>query len=263
MQEGQAAEQFQFGSMLRDWRQTRRLSQLELALASDVSARHISFLETGRARPSRTMVVHLAEFLGVPHAARNTLLNAAGFAPAYRAHTLDDAAMRPVEDAMNWMLQRHAPYPAMVLDRHWSVIRANPPATMMLAAVGVGAETSLLTLFADPARLEAMIDNWEEVARHMALRLRTEAAHFGSDDVLLAAARRLEAGLPRRGFPKSGTRPPLVSMRIRLGGATLSLFSTISQFGTAEDIALADYKMELFFPADGETREALIALGSA
>jgi len=260
--DGQTGER-QFGSMLRVWRNTRRLSQLDLALASDVSARHISFLETGRARPSRSMVIHLAEFLHVPHTDRNALLNAAGFAPAYRARTLDEEAMQPVDQAVTWMLERHAPFPAIVLDRHWSIVRANAPADTMLSVAGIDAGADMLSLFGDPARLEALIENWQDVARHMVLRLRTEALHFGGDDVLSHAADRLETMMAGRDMAATGTMPPFVPIRFRLGETTLSLFSAISQFGSAEDIALADWKLELFFPADEASRQMLTAMAGA
>jgi len=262
MADGQTGE-WQFGSMLRIWRNTRRLSQLDLALASDVSARHISFLETGRARPSRSMVIHLAEFLHVPHTDRNALLNAAGFAPAYRARTLDEEAMQPVDQAVNWMLERHAPFPAIVLDRHWNIVRTNAPATTMLSAAGIGTGEDMLALFGNPVRLQTLIDNWQQVARHMVLRLRTEALHFGGDSVLSDAADRLETVLGGRDMPANGTMPPFVPIRFRLGEATLSLFSAISQFGSAEDIALADWKLELFFPADNASRQMLTAMAGA
>jgi transcriptional regulator with XRE-family HTH domain len=249
-----------FGPMLRSWRQRRRVSQLDLALMANVSARHISFLETGRARPSRSMVVHLSEFLGVPHGARNTLLQAAGFASAYAARPLDDAAMSPVRAAIDWMLERHAPYPGLALDRRWHVVRANAPARAMLAGAGIdGTPADLLGLFSDPARLETLIENWREVAWHIVLRLHTEALHLGGDAELDAAAARLEAVLPPRDVPAGATMPPFIAMRLRLGGRVLSLFSTISHFGSAEDMALADVKLELFFPADDQTAAFLAA----
>ena len=120
-----------FGVALKEWRVQRRLSQLDLGLAADVSARHISFLETGRARPSRTMVLHLSEHLDLPRPVRNTLLNAAGFAPAYRSRDLGADDMRHIRDAVAWMLERHDPYPAMALDRHWTLVKANGTATML------------------------------------------------------------------------------------------------------------------------------------
>ena len=138
-----------FGNLIRDWRNQRRMSQLDLALAADVSARHISFLETGRSQPSRGMVLALSESLGVPRATRNVLLNAAGFAQAYRARDLDDEDMAPVREAMDWMLERHAPYPAFAFDRHWRLVRLNSVSTALPVLVWRMASAS-----GGPVRLE-------------------------------------------------------------------------------------------------------------
>lgn len=249
-----------FGDALKEWRGRRRMSQLDLGLAANVSARHISFLETGRARPSRAMVLQLSEQLGVPRTARNGLLNAAGFAPAYRARNLAEADMAPVRDAIAWMLERHDPYPAMALDRHWRLVRMNRAATGLLAAIGVGEGDSLLDVMADAARMKPHMENWAEVAQHMTARLRTESAHLGGDPVLDKAADRLSAELGAEAPHAAGTLPPVVPARFRAGDVTLSLMSTIAQFGTAEDITLADLKIEMMFPADEATRDVLAML---
>lgn len=248
--------QTQFGPMLREWRETRRLSQLDLGLASNVSARHISFLETGRARPSRDMVLHLSEFLDVPRGSRNALLDAAGFSPAYRARDIDETEMAPIREALAWMLDRHMPYPALVLDRHWTVLRANGAAAAMLSAAGMDTGGCLLELFTDEHRLKALVENWRETGQHMAMRLRTEAAHLGGDARLEDAIRQIEDICGRFDAAKQ-SHSAVVPTRYRMGDTTLSFFSTISQFGTAEDIALADWKIEHFYPADEATRAAL------
>ena len=250
----------QFGPMLREWRETRRLSQLDLGLVSNVSARHISFLETGRARPSRDMVLHLSEFLGVPRGSRNALLGAAGFAPAYRAREFDEAEMAPIREALDWMLERHMPYPALVLDRRWTVVQANGSALAMLAAAGIGPGGNLLDFFAgDESRLKAVVENWRETGQHLVTRLRTEVTHLGGDAFLEDKIAKLEAICGRMSaadLPQTA----VVATRYRMGEVVLSFFSTISQFGTTEDIALADWKIEHFFPADEETRAALAGL---
>lgn len=250
-----------FGPMLRTWRENRRLSQLELAMASDVSARHISFLETGRSSPSRPMVLHLAELLQVPLSARNALLGAAGFAAAYGSRGLDDEEIQPIRQAIAWTLERHEPYPATLFDRHWKLLRANRPAQHMLGSAGIGPGDSMLDLFGDPERMAMLIDNWQDVARHMAVRLRTEAAHQGGDTLLEATASRLEAAIGRHKPAGLHVNPAFIPIHVCLNGAVLSLFSTISHFGSVEDVALADLKMELFFPADERTR-AMLEAGS-
>lgn len=248
-----------FGSALKQWRAQRRMSQLDLGLAADVSARHISFLETGRARPSREMVLQLGETLSMPRTARNALLNAAGYATLFRSRPLDSADMTPVLDAVEWTISRHEPYPALVLDRHWNLVMANRPAQAMAAAFGIAPGDSLLDALADPAVAKELFENWPEVARHTLTRLRTESAHLGGDPVLDAAADRIAADPDLGAHEQQGELPPFVPARYRAGGAVLSFMSTIAQFGTAEDIALADLRIELLFPADEATRQALLA----
>ena len=248
-----------FGVMLKNWRGQRRLSQLELGLAANVSARHISFLETGRARPSRTMVLALSETLEVPRTKRNALLNAAGFAQAYSARSLDAEEMTYVRAAMDWTLERHAPFPALAFDRHWHIVRANPVAAAMLDPMGLHQGDSLLdALLSDGPFIEAL-DNRDEVTRHLITRLKTEIAHLGGDDVLERAAAALSATLPDDGEPTPDALPAVIPARYRMDGVVLSLFSTISQFGSTEDITLADLKIEMMFPADAATRQILIS----
>jgi transcriptional regulator with XRE-family HTH domain len=160
-----------FGEVLKEWRGVRRMSQLDLGLAANVSARHISFLETGRARPSQPMVMQLAETLDMPRPERNRLLNAAGYRAAYSARKFDDADMAPVNAAIDLIVSRHDPYPAFVLDRHWRLISANASGTMVMASFGIGTGDSMLDAMTEPGRGAAMIENWSEVAAHMLTRL--------------------------------------------------------------------------------------------
>ena len=248
-----------FGPALREWRQQRRMSQLDLGLSANVSARHISFLETGRARPSRSMVLQLCEELEVPRAARNRLLTAAGLAPAYGARGLSEDEMAPVRDAVDWMLQRHVPYPGMALDRHWHLVSLNTPAARLLGPLGLGAGASLLEALAGHDGLRAAIANLDEVIRHTITRLRTESAHLGGDPVLDAAVARFAAEVGPEGRGEMGVMPPVIPTRYRMGEVELALFSTLAQFGTAEDVALAELKIELMFPADETTRRLLEA----
>jgi transcriptional regulator with XRE-family HTH domain len=249
-----------FGAVLREWRTRRRLSQLELGLAADVSSRHISFLETGRARPSRGMVLRLCDHLEVPRAARNRLLAAAGLAPAYAARTLAADELAPLRDALDWMLTRHAPYPAFALDRHWYVQAMNPPATTLFGAVGLGAGDSLLAALADDDRLRAALENLDAVVAAVTARLRSESGHLGGDPVLDAAIARFAATATSPPPADEGLAPAFVATRFRFGDRTLALVSTIAQFGAVDDMALADWRIELLFPADAASRELLLAL---
>lgn len=248
-----------FGALLKDWRGQRRMSQLDLGLAANVSARHISFLETGRARPSRSMVLQLTESLEVPRAARNALLNAAGFSPAYRSRDLDEADMAHVRAAVDWTLERHDPFPAFGVDRHWRLVAANQSARAMLGGLGLDVGDSMLDAFVESEALRAVVDNWAEVARHVITRLRTESAHLGGDAVLDQAADALAREAGDSDLDTPGTLPAVIPTRYRTNGVVLSFFSTIAQFGSAEDIALADLKIEFLFPADDATRDILLA----
>lgn len=252
-----------FGSVLKDWRGQRRMSQLDLGLEANVSARHISFLETGRAKPSQPMVLHLCETLGVPRAVRNSFLNAAGFAPAYKSRALDEADMAHVQAAVDWTLSRHDPFPAMAVDRHWTVVKANNAATMLLSGAGLAEGDSLLEAMANPAIMTNTLENWQEVAQHMAARLRTESEHLGGDEVLEKAAAGLIHALERDGFRPAVELPAVVPARYYANGMVLSFFSTLSQFGSAEDITLAELKIEMMFPADDATRDILFKIADA
>lgn len=245
-----------FAQLLKTWRERRRFSQLELGLAADVSARHLSFLEQGRAQPSRAMVLRLARHLDVPLAARNGMLNAAGFSGHYRARKLGSTEMASIRAAVDRLLAGHTPFPAFALDRHWRVVQMNPPAAALFATFGVGVGDSLLDVFLDPSRL-ALFENAEELAHHLVTRLRTESTHFGGDDVLDSAAARLAAQLPEE--TSIARSRATIGARIEVAGHALSFFTVVAGFGSTEDIALAELKIELMFPADQDTRRWLEA----
>lgn len=245
-----------FGTVLKDWRGRRRMSQLDLGLEADVSARHISFLETGRSRPSRDMIMHLSGVLEMPREASNTMLVSAGFAPAYASRKRDADELKPLIEAIDWTISRHEPYPAFVIDKHWVLQRMNRPATMLFGGAGLSDGSSLLdALITDPV-LRASIEDIGEMLVHMRARLRTEISHLGGDTILEAAVQRIE-DLPEykeQARHDDAVAPAVIPARYRAGEITLSLFSTIAQFGTAEDMTLADLRIELLFPADEGTR---------
>jgi len=252
-----------FGAAVRDWRQIRRMSQLDLALCVEVSARHVSFLETGRARPSRDMVLRLCSGLMLSQADTNALLQAAGFAAAFAARQLSDAEMAPLRRAVDWMLQRHAPYPAFALDRHWRLQAMNSTAELMLVPIGMELGDSLLDALLGNAEMRARIDNLAEVEWLTLQRLRSELAYFGQDPVLEAHVRELQARQSAQPRVATAQVPPVIPTRFRIDDQMLSLFSAVSQFGTVEDIALSDLQIECFFPADEPTRLMLEALAAA
>jgi transcriptional regulator with XRE-family HTH domain len=248
-----------FGSMLRTWRSTRRMSQLELASVAGVSSRHLSFIETGRARPSREMVVHLAEQLDVPLRERNTLLTAAGFAPLYRETPLGAPEMDQARAAIDLILERH-PYPAVAVDRRWDIVNANAAAFAFLEGVDpalLGPPINVYRITLDPGGLRPRIENFEEYADHMLSRLQQQVA-VSADPELAELLEEMRTYV--------GDRPPsihvptaqvLLPMRLRVGDAVVSMMSTISVFGTPVDITLSELALELFFPADAESAAIL------
>lgn len=248
-----------FGTVLKEWRAIRRMSQLDLGSEAEVSPRHISFLESGRSKPSRTMVLHLAETLAMPRGERNRFLTAAGFAPIYTSHDASEPEMEPVNKAIGRTLDCHDPYPGMVLDRHWHVVDANRGAVALFELIGVGPRPDMLGLFLDPDGLRTLVSNWPQVGYFMLSRLRTESAAVGGDPVLDAAIADLAAD-ESVAPPETGPLPPTITTDLVVGDLALSMFSTIAQFGSAEDLALADQRIELFFPADGPTDEFLRSL---
>ncbi|MDP5217914.1 helix-turn-helix transcriptional regulator [Ruegeria sp. 2205SS24-7] len=248
----------EFPSTLKTWRAARRMSQLQLAVEAEVSSRHISFLETGRARPSREMIGRLGDALQMPLDARNQMLVTAGFAPRYPQRPWEADDMAPIRAAVAHMLDSHSPYPALALDRLWTVLRMNAAAQLLYGQLGLSEGGSLLDLLMSD-HLPGLVENWPEVARHAALRLRIESASQGGVARLDAVADHLTQMPP----PADHARAPVVPTILRMGDMRLALFATIAQFGTPEDLLLDDLKVELYFPADPESGELLRALARA
>jgi transcriptional regulator with XRE-family HTH domain len=251
------------GELLRQWRVHRRLSQLELAIQAEVSARHLSFVETGRSAPSRDMVLHLAEQLDLPLRDRNRLLLAAGFAPVYAETTLDSPQMAAVLAAVRKLLAGHEPYPAVVVDRYWNLVEAN--ASVALFTEGLAPELlappiNVLRASLHPDGFAARIVNLGEWRGHLLGRLRRQVNltpdHQLADlyDELRAypcAAPEVEVELP-------GPGDVVVPLRISHGDRELSFFTTVATFGTPLDITVAELAIESFFPADPETASVLL-----
>jgi transcriptional regulator with XRE-family HTH domain len=246
------------GPLLRDWRRRRHRSQLDLALEAGVSARHISFVETGRSRPSRGMVLGLAENLEVPLRDRNQMLLAAGFAPEYRELIYEDPALAPVRAAVEEVLTAHDPYPALVVDRHWELIAANAGLGRLLEGVApelLEPPVNALRASLHPDGLAPRILNLGEWRHHVLARL--ERVHRNTGDAAIAT---LLAEL--RDYPGGGegaTRAPahdvFVPLRLRtIGGEEIAFFGLISTFGTAVDLTVAELALESFFPLDDATR---------
>jgi transcriptional regulator with XRE-family HTH domain len=252
------------GELLREWRQRRRLSQFELALESGVSSRHLSFVETGRSRPSAEMIIHLAEQLHVPLRDRNQLLLAGGYAPAYAQRDVDAPDMGPVRDAIEQVLRGQEPYPALVIDRHWGLVSANRPVGALLEGVAdhlLEPPVNVLRLSLHPDGLAPRIANLHQWRSHLLDRLTRDALASG-DPALTALYEELASY--SAGEPGADLDPAFadvaVPLRLRHGGQELAFISTRTTFGTAVDVTVAELSIESFFPADDETAEAMRAL---
>ena len=257
------ATQTSAGPMIREWRLRRRMSQLDLALEAEISQRHLSFVESGRARPSREMVLRLAEHMDVPLRQRNRLLMAAGFAPTYGERDLGDPRLRPALAAVELVLKGHEPYPAIAVDRGWNMVLANAAIAPFLEGV---AEESLLEppvnvlrLALHPGGLAPRILNLGEWRAHLIGRLRQQIDATASPE--LEALERELAAYPGRPVPAGHVHDPAsgiaVPMRVDMGGTALSFITTITVFGTPLDVTLSELAIESFFPADAETGEYL------
>jgi len=258
-----AAEPARIGPLLRDWRERRRMSQLDLALGAGVSARHVSFIETGRSKPSAEMVVQLAEYLDVPLRDRNGLLLAAGYAPAYGQRGLDEPEMGPVRDAIDRVLRGHEPYPAVVVDRHWGLMAANrtvPILTEGSADHLLEPPANVLRIALHPEGMAPRIINLGEWRAHLLDRLGRQAVASG-DPALFALHEEL-AGYPGGGGGHSVDLEAgeiAVPLRVRAGDAELAFISTATTFGTAVDVTVSELSIESFFPADDQTARYLLA----
>ena len=244
------------GDHLREWRQRRHLSQLDLAGDAEISARHLSFVETGRAAPSREMVLKLAERLEVPLRERNVLLVAAGFAPAFPQRSLDDPALKSARAAIDLVLKAHEPNPALAYDRHWNLVTANRMVAPLLAGIPerlLGQPFNILRLAFHPEALAARTVNLAEWCGHLLERLHRQC-EVTADPELLKLYQELKAyPIPARSAPLSADNVAIPLKLRSKGGEVLSFFSTTMVFGTPVDITLSELALETFFPADDLT----------
>lgn len=248
-----------FGVALRTARASRRLSQLALALDAGVSARHLSFLESGRAMPSREMVLTLAEALALPLSQRNQLLTAAGYAAAFPASPLCSEAGAPFRAILSQMMDNHAPFPALLCDRHWNVLEASASAAAMLGPMleGWHGPPNVFALTATHPRAGELIANLPQVLHESLERLALEQALAGDDPVLadlIAIVRAAAQAHPYR--PGARLRSPIMPVVWNSPGGRLSFLSVVAQCGTSEDVTVRDLRLELLFPADEATRAA-------
>jgi transcriptional regulator with XRE-family HTH domain len=245
------------GDLLKAWRTKRRLSQFDLSLQADVSTRHLSYVETGRSKPSKAFVLHLAEHLDVPLRGRNDLLVAAGYAPLYTETDLASPEMAEVSHALDLVLGHQEPFPAIVVDRCWDLVRANAGAGILLEDVDPRLLPNVIRLTLHPDGLAPRLLEFEVLAGHLVSRLRRQLALTG--DQLLAQLLDEVAGYPGVPAQEPWTDHPgvVLPVRLRTSRGVLSFFTTAATFGTASDVTLAELTVESFFPADEMTRRAL------
>jgi transcriptional regulator with XRE-family HTH domain len=251
------------GEIVRTWRQRRKLSQFELSLQAAISSRHLSFVETGRARPSREMLLHLSERLEMPLRDRNGLLLAAGYAPVFDERPLHAPEMTPVRTALDHFLRAHEPFPAVILDRHYNLVGANDATQVLLEDVSeslLQPPVNALRLTLHPQGMAPRIENLDEWSAHLLHRLRRQAAVTGDEQL-----ERLHDELA--GYPEVEVEPALdgiaateivLPLRLRVGKDRLAFFSTVSTFGTPLDITLAELSVEAFYPANARTANRLL-----
>ncbi len=256
-----------FGTHLRHWRQHRRLSQLDLANEAQVSTRHLSYVETGRAEPSREMVLRLAERLDVPLRERNALLVAAGYAPMYRQRSLDDPALAAARRAVDLVLKGHEPFPALAVDRHWNLVAHNALVPLLMAGAApelVKPPVNVLRLSLHPDGLASRIANLAQWRAHLLERLQQQIAATGDaglaalhDELAAYPAPNVGHDAPAAGGELAGV---VVPFQLVTPQGVLSLISTTTIFGTPVDVTLQELAVESFFPADAQTAAALSAL---
>ena len=257
-----------FGEKLRDWRTSRHISQLGLATEAGVSQRHISFLETGRAKPSREMVIHLAAALDVPLRQRNELLGSAGFAAAYQERGPDDSAMRQIQEVLQRLLRAHEPYPAYIVDRMWNLVAANDVASKVIA-MGMPPATdpatfggNVMRLMLHPAGARHAVANWEAVAGELLRRLGRDVAAQPGDEELAALLEEARSYLADVDPELLAETPPtadelLIPIVLRTPHGDLETFTTIATIGAAHDVTLEELRIETLLPATAAAEQLL------
>lgn len=243
------------GELLRQWRHRRRLSQLDLAIAADVSARHVSLVETGKSNPSADMVLRLADQLDVPLRDRNRLLLAAGFAPRYAERSLDDDALSAARDAVERVLRAHEPYPALAFDRRWNIVMTNRAVEPFFAGVDpdlLRPPINLVRLGLDPRGFAPLVVNLADVRAVFRSRI-TRQLHIAPDAELTALYEELLEPDAETASSRSVESDVVIPMILRLDGREVRLFSTITTFGTPMDITLDEVAIESYYPADTES----------
>ena len=251
------------GTVLSEIRRRHNLSQQALAMMAEVSPRHISFIETGRSQPSRAMLLRLSDVLGMSLQDSNLLLHSGGFAAAYSALDINSAAMRPVREALQMILDNHNPYPALVMDGNWNVLMSNTAQQALANSVATSADgppsRNILELVFHPQGFRPYISNWEEVAGHLLRRLRRQVQAYDRPPLRHLMSRLLAMDPPADWQqPSQSHEGPMLSVHLLSPAGELRLFSTLAQFGTALDVGMEELMIESYFPVDQATRDYFV-----
>lgn len=248
------------GPLLSEYRKRNRLSQLDLSLLADVSSRHISFIETGRTKPSRSMLLRLADVMNLPLQDSNLLLNSGGYAPAYSQLDLESMEMEPVRAALNLILENHNPFPALVMDGCYNLLMANQAQQRLMALAlddieNIPTHNLLEALFREDM-FRNLIPNWDEVAGHLMRRLRKQVLAYGNPRHEELYEKLLDMDPPKNWMQPDHPQEdgPMLTVDFKVGNLTLSTFTTLSQFGSALDIGMEELLIESYFPADDATK---------
>lgn len=255
-----------FTHELREWRKFRNLSQLDLALAAEISQRHVSWLETAKSHPSREMVIRLSEALDIPLRNRNRFLVSAGYAPLYTEHGLNEPAMEPIKMVLDRILTHHEPYPAFVLDRFWNIHAQNRAANWLVGspgkktdlwqAIGDDGKRNIALLILHPNGIKPLVSNWNDIAQQMITRLKKEALDSG-DTAVMARYESFAALANISPEVSVDTLLPVLTLKIKTDKAELGFCSVISTLGTAQDITANEIRVEAFYPMDDTTDQYL------
>lgn len=244
------------GSILREWRKQRRYSQLQLAVELDISSKHVSFLETGKSKPSRNMILKIGTFLFLPKREINRALYASGYAPVYSELPTSHEHLKPIFNAIDQMIVNHMPYPAIVLNQHWDIVKANESAKELLFELGFSEHKNLIEALISDNQKASKIINWQESIRAVLIRLRYEISMLGGNKHLEELEKKLTACLsPNEEMMNIDSNEIVQSTKFQLPDQALSFFSIIAQLGTVQDVTVSEFKVELMFPSDEETKK--------
>jgi len=244
-----------FGNICREWRKQRRYSQLQLSLELDISSKHISFIETGRSKPSREMILKIGTFLFLPKREINRALYTAGYAPIYTELSHEHKDLKHVFSAIEKMLENHMPFPALVLNQNWDVVNANESAQSLLESLGFSEHQNLVEAIISDDPKTSKIINWHESVLTVLVRLRHEISIMGGSKRLEELEQKLTSCLaPKDDVLNIDASQSVLSMELQLPNTVLSFFSIIAQLSTVQDVTVSEYKVELMFPTDDNTK---------